>query len=334
VPKPPKVSVIIPVWNGVEYLSMALSSLEKQTTRDFDVWVVDNGSTDGTVAYLEGDWPDVNVLALPENMGFATAGNRGVEASEGEHVAFVNDDMEFEPDWIERLAEELDRDPSLGIVTSKVLFHDDRSVIYQAGHEYYGYGWCATRGANETDDGQYEERLPTVAGTGAGSMWRRTAFEAVGGFDEEFFMYCEDVDLGLRVMLAGYRGLYVPKPVAYHVGGGKTGKTPEMPRRNFYRNQLVTQVKNIPMPILLRSLPKTILFLHQQYRSERNGGTPRVAVDAYVEFVRRLPRTLRQRRQVLRNRRISTDEFRALLRSDYPFPTESRLGRWIVNRAG
>jgi GT2 family glycosyltransferase len=332
VPDASKISVVIPSWNGRECLPMILSSLEGQTSSDFDVTVVDNASSDGSVGYVHDEWPRVRVVALAENVGYASAANQGIAATQGAYVALFNDDMEIEASWLERMADELDADPGLGVVTSKILFHGDRNTIYQAGFEYYTYGWCATRGAGETDEGQYDQRLPTIGGTGAASVWRREAIERSGGFDADYFMYCEEVDLGLRILLAGYRGLCVPEPVGYHVVGVKTANTPAVPRRLFYRNQLHTQFKNLPAPLLLRSLPKSVLFLQQQYRSERNGGTPRVARDAYLEFLKRLPRTLRQRRQVMKQRRISNGELRARLRADFPFPTESRLGRLIAGR--
>src|SRR5262245_62807873 len=108
----PKVSVLIPVWNGREQVSMVLSSLGKQTSKFFDTTVIDNGSTDGTVDYLRAEWPEVRVVPLPDNVGFAAAANRGLDATAGEHVAFLNDDMEMEPEWIEALANELDADRS------------------------------------------------------------------------------------------------------------------------------------------------------------------------------------------------------------------------------
>jgi len=324
----PKVSVVIPVWNGREHLSMVLGSLREQTTEDFDVTVVDNGSTDGTLAYLEADWPEVRAVSLPQNIGYAGGASRGVEATTGEHVAFLNDDMELEPEWIERLAAELDGDPQLGVVTSKVMFDHDRTVIYQAGYEFYTYGWCSTRGVHEVDHGQYDARLPSVGGTGAGSIYRRAAIERAGGFDDDYFMYCEEVDLGLRVLMAGYTGLYVPEPVAYHVAGAKTGKTPEMPRRLLYRNQLITLVKDVPWTILWRALPKVLLYLHHQYRVERTNGSARVALDAYAGFLKMLPGTLRKRRRILRRRSITVADYRSMMRSDYPFPTRfQRLAR-------
>ena len=320
----PKVSALIPVWNARDQISMVMSSLENQTTGDFDITVIDNGSTDGTPDQVAEEWPEVRVVRLAENLGYAAAANRGIDATAGEYVAFLNDDMELEPEWIERLAAELDRDPKLGLVTGKVMFEHDRSLIYQAGHEYYTYGWCATRGLNEKDEGQYDERLPSVAGTGAGSMYRREAIKRAGGFDEDYFMYCEEVDLGLRVLLAGYAGLYVPAPVAFHVAGAKSRETPEMPRRLFYRNQLITLAKDVPWSILWRGLPKAMLYAHHQYRVEKSIGSPQVALGAYHEFLRMLPATLRKRRRVMGRRAISTDEFRSLMRADYPFPTRWR----------
>jgi GT2 family glycosyltransferase len=303
---------------------MVLSSLRRQTTDDFDVTVVDNGSTDGTLAYMREEWPEVRAVPLPENVGYAGAANRGVEATSGEYIAFLNDDMELEPEWIERLAAELDQDPRLGVVTSKVMFDHDRTLIYQAGYEFYAYGWCSTRGVNEVDDGQYDARLPSVGGTGAGSIYRRTALERAGGFDDDYFMYCEEVDLGLRVLMAGYTGLYIPAPVAFHVAGAKTGKTPELPRRLLYRNQLLTLVKDVPWSILWRALPKVLMFLHYQYAVERRNGEPGVALGAYAGFLKMLPATLLKRRRVMRRRVISVSEFRSMMRADYPFPTRWR----------
>jgi GT2 family glycosyltransferase len=303
---------------------MVLSSLRKQTADDFEVTVVDNGSTDGTLAYLEEEWPEVRAVSLPENLGYAGGAKRGVEATTSEHVAFLNDDMELEPEWIERLSAELDRDPRLGVVTSKVMFDRDRTLIYQAGYEFYVYGWCATRGVHETDEGQYDVRLPTVGGTGAGSIYRRAALERAGGFDGDYFMYCEEVDLGLRLLMAGYTGLYIPSPIAFHVVGATTGKTPELPRRLLYRNQLVTLVKDVPWSILWRALPKAALYLHYQYAAERANGSPGVALGAYAEFLKMLPATLRKRRGVMRRRAISVPELRSMMRTEYPFPTRFR----------
>src|SRR5262245_54425458 len=119
---------------------MVLSTLGEQAFRDFDVTVVDNGSSDASVEHLAERWPEVRVVALPENAGFSAAINRGLEASAGEYVALLNTDLELSPDWLEKLVAELDRDPRLGFVTGKVMRHGERDVIEQVGLDLYTCG--------------------------------------------------------------------------------------------------------------------------------------------------------------------------------------------------
>src|SRR5262249_22545795 len=145
----PKVSVVIPNWNGEEHLPMVLNSLKGQRFRDFEILVVDDGSTDGSVAYLESEWPEVRIVRQPGNLGFAPAWARGVGESAGEYTVVINNDIEFEPTWLEVLVSELDADPSLGFITTKILYQEDRDTIFGVGHDFYAYGWCAARGLYE-----------------------------------------------------------------------------------------------------------------------------------------------------------------------------------------
>jgi GT2 family glycosyltransferase len=321
----PKVSVVIPSWNGREHLPMVLNSMVKQTLRSRDITVVNDGSVDDTVAYLKAEWPDVRLIDLGENRGFAVSCDTGYEATTGEYVVIANNDIEFEPDWLERLAAELDADPRLGFITTKIAFHDERDVLYQAGHDYYVYGLCESKGLNETDRGQFDSRGPTAAATGAGSMFRRDAVNSAGGlFDADYWMYCEDIDLGLRLLQQGYRGLYLPEPVGYHVGSATMGAFPDKVRFHFWRNQLITLVKDVPARILLAALPKIILYHYFQWSVERKRGSGRLVLNAYAAFLRALPKSLVKRRRVMSGRKISTAEFRSYLLSDYPFPTRFR----------
>jgi GT2 family glycosyltransferase len=322
-PPEPKVSIVIPNWNGREHLPMVLSSMKGQTFRDFDITVVDDGSTDDSVGYLEREWPEVRVVRFAENMGFASAWARGVAESTGEYLVVINNDIEFEPSWLETLTREMDADPSIGFITTKIRFQDDRDVIYGVGHDFYVYGWCATRGLREKDVGQYDQRSETAAATGAGSMFRRAALDSAGGVDADYWMYCEDVDLGLRILLQGYRGIYLPAPVGYHVGGATMGSYLDVQRFHLWRNQLVTVAKDVPAGILWRALPKLLLFHYYQYSHERRGGTgsARLVLKAYAAFLKALPKTLAKRRRIQRARKISPAEFRSHVHSEYPFPT-------------
>jgi GT2 family glycosyltransferase len=329
----PTVSIVIPnregatPRDGLTYLEMVLGTLEGQSFRDFDVTVVDNGSSDGSVEYLRNRWPEVRVVALTENSGFPRAINCGVEASSGQYVALLNNDVELSPDWLELLVQELEGDPGIGFVTGKIMRHDDRDVIEQAGHDFFTCGRFEPRGLDERDTGQYDERAPTAVVSAAAAMYRREALEAVAGFDEDYFLYCEDGDACLRMLLRGYAGIYVPEPKAFHVRGGTVGAASELPRFFLVRNALVTLLKDLPASLLLRSLPKIALYNWGTLSAARREGHGRRVVQAFHAFLRMVPVTLRKRRTIQRARKVEPAAFAALVRTDYPMPT--RMGRLL-----
>jgi GT2 family glycosyltransferase len=329
----PRVSIVIPNRNGatprdgLPYLDMVMGTLAEQSLRDFEVIVVDNGSTDDSPAYVRERWPEATVVELGENRGFSAAVNRGLAAGRGGYVALLNTDIELSPDWVELLVAELDRDPRLGFVTGKIMRHDDRDVIEQAGHDFYTCGRFEPRGLDQRDEGQYDEPWPTPVVTAAAALYRREVLDAAGGFDEDYFLYCEDGDACLRMLLLGCSGLYVPEPKAYHVRGGTVGADPELPRFFLVRNALITLLKDLPPALLLRSLPKIVLYHWGQLSSARREGFARTVLRAYRSFLRAVPATIRKRRAIQRARRISSAAFAAQVRTDYPLP--SRLARFL-----
>jgi GT2 family glycosyltransferase len=329
----PKVSIVIPnrdgatPRDGLTFLDMVRDTLGEQSFRDFDVIVVDNGSGDDSVAHLRERWPEAGVVDFGENLGFSAAVNRGIAASGGTYVALLNTDIELSPDWLELLVAELDRDPRLAFVTGKVMRHDDRDVIEQAGHDFFTCGRFEPRGLDERDEGQYDEPRATPIVTAAAALYRRDALEAAGGFDEDYFLYCEDGDVCLRMLLDGYSGLYVPEPKAFHVRGGTIGANQDMPRFFLVRNALITVLKDLPASVLVRSLPKIALYNWGTLSAARREGHARRVMQAFGSFLRMIPATLRKRRSVQRDRRIEPAAFAAQVRTDYPLP--SRLGRLL-----
>ena len=330
----PKVSIVIPNRDGatprggLTYLDMVMRTLAEQTFRDFAVIVADNGSADHSVSYLGERWPEVEVVELGENRGFSAAVNAGVAAGPGPYVALLNTDLELSPDWLELLVAELDGDSGLGFATGKVMRYDDRDVIEQAGHDFFTCGRFEPRGLDERDEGQYDERGATPIVTAAAALYRREALEAAGGFDEDYFLYCEDGDVCLRMLLLGYRGLYVPEPKAFHVRGGTVGAAAsDLPRFYLVRNALITLLKDLPASVLLRSLPKIALYQWGQLAAARREGYLRTVLRAYGSFLRSIGGTLRKRRAVQGSRTIPPAAFAALVRTDYP--GESRLGRFL-----
>jgi GT2 family glycosyltransferase len=330
----PRVSIVIPnrdgatPRDGLTFLDMVRDTLAEQTFDDFEVTVVDNGSTDGSVAHVREGWPEANVVELGENRGFSAAVNAGIAAGRGRYVALLNTDIELSPDWLELLVEELDRDPRLGFVTGKIMRYDDRDVIEQAGHDFYTCGRFEPRGLDQRDQGQYDERRPTPIVTAAAALYRRGALAATGGFDEDYFLYCEDGDACLRMLLAGNVGLYIPEPRAFHVRGGTVGAASELSRFFLVRNALITLLKDMPASVLIRSLPKIALYHWGQLSAARKGGYVRRVIQAYASFLRMVPATLRKRWAIQRARVVAPDKFATHLRTDYPFPTVfSRLRR-------
>jgi GT2 family glycosyltransferase len=326
----PKVSVVIPNHNGVTprdgltYLEMVLPTLREQSFRDFDVTVVDDGSTDHSVRYLKENWPEVRVVALAGNSGFPKTVNTGIEATNGEYIALLNNDIELSPDWLEQLVGMLDREPGLGFVTGKILRYQERTVIEQAGQDLYTCGMFAPRGLDADDLGQFDEPRQITIATAAASIYRREAVARANGFDEDYFLYCEDADLCLRMVLQGYQGLYVPGPVAYHVRGGTIGQESDRTRFYVLRNTPITLLKDYPGPILWRALLKIAAYQAHQWRVARKGGFTRTLLRAYASFLRAIPKTLGKRRRVQRRRALTAPDFGSLLLTEYPVPTRFR----------
>jgi GT2 family glycosyltransferase len=238
------VSIIIPNWNGVEHLPTCLESLRRQSFEGFEVIVADNGSTDGSLALLGVDYPEVQVLALGENRGFTGACNAGMRAARGALIALLNNDTEVDQRWVAEVVAAFERHPEAGIVASKMLLFDRRDTFHTAGDFYRVDGLAGNRGVWQRDEGQYDEEEYVFGACGGSATYRRTMLERVGVLDEDFFFSCEDVDLAWRAQLAGWRCVYTPGAVVYHklsaTGGGTTA--------SFYdgRNAIYLLIKDYP----------------------------------------------------------------------------------------
>ena len=213
--------VITTYRRGLEFLPALLRSLTEQTHQSQEVTVVVDGGDPGVLAYLGRDWPSVDVVSTPAPRGFAGAAALGVASGRSRYIAMVNDNVELEPRWLELLVGELERcEGRLGFLTGKTLLYDDRELIDRTKQDLYTCGRFVPCGLLERDEGQWDRRLPATVVSASTCMYRRHAVEAAGGFDEDYFMYCEDADGCLRMVLAGYRGLYVTEAGALPRLGG------------------------------------------------------------------------------------------------------------------
>lgn len=245
------VAVIIPNWNGKKWLEICLNSLVKQTYHTFEIVVVDNGSTDDSISYIEQHFPQVKIVSLHNNSGFAAAINAGVKSVDTEYVAFLNNDTEADTHWLSELMACSARNPDIVSFCSKLLNFDDRKKIDGVGIQINEVGQARSIGWEEKDVGQFEKERLIFGATGGAALFKRNVFLKVGGFDEHYFMYSEEVDWAFRAQFLGYKSLFCPKAIIYHKHKATSGKRQDMLEYWQFKNMYMTIIKNFPTSILL-----------------------------------------------------------------------------------
>jgi len=306
--------VVIPNWNGERFLSTCLGSLRRQSYDDFDMVLVDNGSTDGSVAFARDNFPEISVLPLPENRGFSAAVNAGILASETEHVALLNNDTETDPKWLEALVEAADSYPEAGFFASKLVDFADRRVLDGAGDVLRRSGLPYRLGHGEPDGGRYDKTAFVFGACAGAAMYRRGMLDDVGLFDEDFFANCEDGDLSFRAQLAGYRCLYVPGSVVYHMGSATFGRRSATSTRLGTRNSLCLLVKNLPAPLVPGFLPFILAGQLTRLVVTAATSTLRAHLEGLAGALRLLPLMLRKRREIQKRRQAPVEYIRGLLK--------------------
>jgi GT2 family glycosyltransferase len=257
-PMRPRVTVLVPNFNGRELLEIVIPSLLAQSYRDRAIVIIDDGSTDGSDVYAAARWPAVEVLSSTVNRGFAAAANRGLASASSEYVAIVNSDVELAPDWLELLVDTLDRYPGAASATGKTMRYSERDRIDGAGNQMRWSGAATRRGYGELDRGQYDEPSEVISACAGFALYRRSALDVVGDFDEDLIAYYEDVDWGLRAQLAGFGCRYEPRAVAYHIGGATHGDDARYDCLSR-RNQLLVVIKDYPAAAIARHWPKLLV---------------------------------------------------------------------------
>jgi GT2 family glycosyltransferase len=323
-------SVVVVNWNGERFLPECLESLERQTWSRREFIVVDNGSTDGSTELLRvwaagGD--DRKVLWLNENTGFTRANNLAFGEARGEWVATFNNDAVARPDWLEKLIHGGDRSRRIGMVGGKILFQDPPGVIDKAGHLIYRDGQNRGRGTMEPDRGQYDEECEILWPDACAALYHRDLLRETGGFDETFFAYGDDADLGMRARLLGWRAWYVPDAVVHHRHSATAGAYSPLKIMLVERNRILLALKNFPLPILLQNPYWTLRRYgwHLYAAFTGTGSAGRFAGErgrwrlvfnlawSYASAARLLGSTLRSRRLIQKNRRLTNREIADLL---------------------
>jgi GT2 family glycosyltransferase len=201
--------------------------LKTQSYSEFETIVVDNGSTDGSQDYIRENFPEVILLELEENLGFTGACNAGFKIASGEYIVLLNNDTEVDSNWIAAIVDSFDGDEQVGIVASKIMLFDQRDHFHSAGDVYFFDGTPGNRGVWQEDIGQYDQPELVFSACGAAAAYRRSLIDDIGFLDEDLYFSCEDVDMGWRTQLAGWKVLYCPQAIVYHklkaTGGSVVG---------------------------------------------------------------------------------------------------------------
>jgi GT2 family glycosyltransferase len=312
-------SVIIPNYNGLRFLSVCLDALEAQTYPPSltEIIVVDDASTDGSVAFVRAHFPRVRVVEMARNCGLAAACNTGAAAAQGDLLVMLNNDTEAEPGWLAALAAAAQFHPRAGSIASKMLLFDRRDTLHSAGDLMGADGIPRNRGVWQRDEGQYDADVTVFGGCGGGVAYRREAWQAAGGFDERLFMYLEDVDLAWRLRLLGWEAVYAPEARLYHhlsaTGGGALA--------SYYtgRNTLWVIAKDMPGPIIRRHFGR---IAGAQWRVARDalrawrGEAARARLRGQLAGLLGLPKVWSWRRTVQAGRVVPVGEIERLLIRD------------------
>lgn len=310
------ISVIIPNWNGEKLLPVCLDSLRRQTHAEREIIVVDNDSRDGSLSLLRARYPEVRIVEMGRNAGFTGAVNEGIRQASGEVVAILNNDTEVDERWLAELDRALVEHPEVSFCASKLLLFDRRDVIHSAGDFYGTDGVPGNRGVWQKDVGQFDAAFDVFGACGGAAAYRKSLFADIGLFDEDLWMYCEDVDLNLRARAAGHLCRFVPGARVYHMlsasGGGSLA--------SYYcgRNFVEVAIKNLPAETLRRHWPRLLAAqLRFALHSLRHLREPaaRARLRGQIAAIGRLPSALRRRRQIASKRRLDVAAFESLLNS-------------------
>ncbi|MFY0674168.1 MAG: glycosyltransferase family 2 protein [Bacteroidia bacterium] len=312
----PKVATAILNWNGRHWLEKFLPSVMATDYANHQIVVIDNGSTDDTIDFLEKQYPEVQIVINSENHGFAGGYNEGLKNVEADYYAILNSDVEVDPNWLNPLVDLLEENEKIAACQPKLLGYNQKTHFEYAGAcggfiDWYGFPFCRGRifESNEEDLGQYDTARPVFWATGAALFIRANLFHEQKGFDADFFAHMEEIDLCWRLQNAGYEIWAEPKSVCYHVGGGTLGK--ENPRKTYlnFRNNLYMMSKNLPLgDALIRILLRMIIDGQAAIKELFSGNTGffKAILRAHFHFYLHSPKTFAKRKSIPVKRKFTS----------------------------
>ena len=314
-----KVSLIIPNWNGLDFLKVCLPSLLKQSYQNFGIIIVDNGSTDNSVEFIKKNYPQIKIYQFRENRGFCQAINAGINLASGEYIFLLNNDTEVEVNCLSELVKTANKNTAAGFFATKMIYFDRRDIINDTGDIFSIYGLAHQRGKEEIDQGRYDKEEYVFGACAGATLYRKSMLEEIGLLDEDFFAYLEDIDLSFRAQLAGYKCLYVPTAIVYHVDGGTSKKVDDLPRYHTLRNSLFVITKNLPITLIFLYLPFILLGQVRNFFIGLKHHCLKLILKVYLDYFKELPSLIKKRKEIQKDRVVSNFYLNSIISKKYPF---------------
>jgi GT2 family glycosyltransferase len=321
------ISVVVLNWNGVKVLEKCLKSLMLQTFRPLETIVVDNASTDGSVDFIKNRYPDIKLIVNERNLGFGGGNNVGILSSEGRYIMMLNNDTRLDPKCIEELKGSLEKDRRYGACASKILLEYEDNLIDAAGIVVCPDGLSIGRGRLEKGD-LYDEEAEVFFASDCACLYRREMLEDIGLYDEDFFAYADETDMGWRAQLAGWKCIYNPKAIVHHFHSASSGTYSSFKAFLVERNRIWVALKNFPVSLLIFGQFYTFWrYVLQAYGAFTGKGAAgrftsdfskielvKVLVKIYLSIWKSIPLMIRKRRAIQRKKRISNREVYQLIK--------------------
>jgi GT2 family glycosyltransferase len=310
------ISIVIPNLNGINYLETCLNSIKEQSFQEYEVIIVDDGSIDSSVAYIESHYPWVRVIEHDDIRGFCESVNDGIKAAEGEYIVLLNNDTMVDKRWLEKLMKAAKKNPTTGFYSSKMFFYGrgKEKLINAAGDEMSVDGNIRNIGFYQKDSEEYSQSKKVFGACAGAAMYRRSMLDEIGYFDEDFFIFYDDADISFRAQLLGYECVYVPEAVVYHVHSGTIGLLSEQRAFLTSVNNLNVLIKNMPLKLFLRYFYNIYRTqVSQIYEFSGNPGGVKPLLKGKLRALKLLARMLRKRRWIQRNKAVSDEHIEDLL---------------------
>jgi len=310
-------SIIIVNYNCKSTLPDCLAALRSQTNPNFEVIIVDNASSDGSLELIDDTGLDMKIIKLNKNYGFAPANNRGATIASGQWLLLLNPDAFPEPDWVERLMAASKRHSECDFFASRQIQYRNLHILDGTGDIYAKNGRAWRRDYGSPIEMGEQSEGEVFGACAASAMINRLAFNQVGGFDEDYFCYFEDVDLCIRLRLAGFRCMYIPDAIVKHKGSASSGGEHSAFSVYYgYRNLVWTFFKTMPFPLIFKYLLKHLYLNYRQFTDFKPLGLHKVVLASKINALKSLPYILKKRAAIQKSKRISAKAFDQMLSDD------------------